>query len=192
MEFQQLLSERRSVRAFTGAPVSAEQRQILLEAAIRAPSACNLQSWHFYVVADRAKIEALYPTVYGAAWIQKAGLVVIVCTDADAITHRFGEKGSSLFCLQDTAAAMENLLLCAADLGLGGCWIGAFDPEACRVFAAIPDSRTPVAIAAIGEIAEKSPLRERRPLDEVVTVIGKETQPAHAQVAAGYDCVDRR
>lgn len=176
MDFQQLLNERRSVRAFTGAPVSAEQRQILLEAAVRAPSACNLQSWHFYVVADRAKIEALYPMVYSAAWIQKAGLAVIVCTDADAITHRFGERGSSLFCLQDTAAAMENLLLCAADLGLGGCWIGAFDPDACRAFAAIPDSRTPVAIAAIGEPVAKPPLRERRSLDEIVTVIGSETQ----------------
>lgn len=171
MEFQQLLEKRRCVRAFTGETVSAEQQRRLLEAAVRAPSACNMQSWHFYVIADRTKIEALCPAVYGGEWIRKAGLVVIVCTDAEAITRRFGERGASLFCLQDTAAAMENLLLAAADMGLGGCWIGAFDPAVCRDFVGIPEGRTPVAIAAVGVPAGETPLRERKPLEEVVTMI---------------------
>ena len=55
MEFTELLKHRASVRAFKKASITAEQVSALLEAGIRAPNACNYQSWHFYAVTDRAK-----------------------------------------------------------------------------------------------------------------------------------------
>lgn len=171
MELRTLLNERRSNRAFNGKPVTSAQVQELLYAATKAPNACNLQSWHFYAL-DQQKIADMVPTVYKGEWIKTAGVAFVVCTEDGALTSRFGERGK-LFAIQDTAAAMTMLLLRATDLGLTGCWIGAFDPDECRRFLSIPDTRTPVAIAMVGYADELPPLRERKPLEKVSTLCGE-------------------
>ncbi len=171
MELRTLLNERRSNRAFNGKPVTSAQVQELLYAATKAPNACNLQSWHFYAL-DQQKIADMVPTVYKGEWIKTAGVAFVVCTEDGALTSRFGERGK-LFAVQDTAAAMTMLLLRATDLGLTGCWIGAFDPDECRRFLSIPDTRTPVAIAMVGYADELPPLRERKPLEKVSTLCGE-------------------
>ena len=169
MEFNELIYERRSTRSFKDEPVTAEQIEKMLDAAIHAPNACNFQSWHFYVVKSesaRAKIGGMC-----GRWGLGASVVFVVCTDAAQLEARFGERGRDLFAVQDTAAAIENLLLCAADIGLGGCWVGAFDEAACREALDIPQGRRPVAIIPVGVPAEKPAMRARVDLSDVVTVI---------------------
>jgi len=172
MDFTKLYMEaRQSTRTFTGETVSVEMVQELLRAAVRAPNACNFQSWYFYVVFQK-DLTNLVPDVYRGEWILKAGVAIVVCTEDGKLADRFGERGR-MYAIQDTAAAMTMLLLEAADLGLAGCWLGAFDPEACRKILSIPENRTPVAIAIVGRAQDKLPMRERKPLEEVYTVVGE-------------------
>lgn len=171
--FEKLMHERRSVRSFNGRAVSESDIKKLLEAAINAPNACNYQSWHFYVIVGKEHIENLVPSVYRGEWLRKAGVVFVVCTDAKRLSDRFGERGSNLFAIQDTACAIDHLMLMAAEMGLGSCFIGAFDENECRRQLDIPDKRRPVAIIPVGYAAEIQPKRDRKPLSEVCTFIGR-------------------
>ncbi len=172
MEFSTLLDKRRSCRSYTGAPIKKKQLDYIMYAAVHAPSACNKQSWHFTVICDREKIKKFAPDYTVNNWIVNCGAVIIVSTDKEGIEKLAGERGKNLFSIQDTACAIENMLLAATDIGLAGCFIGAFDAVKCFDDYVKDDRYTPVAIVAIGEPTEEPPMRERRPMDEVVTVIG--------------------
>lgn len=171
MEFRELLYKRRSIRSFTGEKMTRSQLDYILEAAVRAPSACNYQSWHFTVVVGDGNIAKLYPEVYRGEWIKNASAVIVVSVDDERITERFGDRGRDLFALQDTACAMNNILLAAADIDFGGCFIGAFDEDKCREVLGL--KYRPVAIAALGKPTAEPALRERKPMNEVVDWIGE-------------------
>lgn len=168
MEFNELIYKRCSVRAFTDRAVTREEIDKLLTAATRAPSACNMQSWHFYAVTDPS-VKAKF-SEFCAPWVATAPVVFAVCTDEEQIVGKFGDR-AKIFPIQDTALAIENLLLAAADMGLGGCFIGAFDGEKCRSVLGIPEKLGIVALVPIGEAQSEPPMRERKPLEEVVTYI---------------------
>lgn len=168
MEFNELIYKRRSVRSFTDRTVSREEIDILLTAATRAPSACNMQSWHFYAVTD-ADVKSGF-SEFCAPWVATAPVVFVVCTDEEQIITRFGDR-AKIFPIQDTALAIENMLLAAADMGLGGCFIGAFDAEKCRKALKIPEKLGIVALVPIGEAKAEPQDRGRKPLGDVVTYI---------------------
>lgn len=182
MEYKELLEKRRSVRSFTGAGIPAEALRAILYAGMRAPNACNYQSWHFYCVRGPENISQLVPKVYGGTWMATAGCVVALCIKPRRLEERFGERGR-MFAIQDTAAAAENMLLQASELGYGGCWVGAFDEDACREALAIPADETPVILLPLGVPEVEPPLRDRLPLEEVVTFIG-DAPAAQEQPAA--------
>jgi nitroreductase len=173
MDFWQVLEDRHSVRSFEAAEVPAAAVDRLLEAAIRAPSAGNRQPWHFYVVRDPAARQGLAAAAYGQRFISEAPVVIVVCADAEQSAGRYGQRGRELYCLQDTAAATEHILLAAVALGLGGCWVGAFDEhEAARVLN-LPRHHRPVAIVPIGKPTARPASRtSRRPMSSVATCLG--------------------
>ena len=128
--FIELAKTRRSIRKFKEQDVSKEQLMQLINAAQAAPSAGNCQPWHFYVVKNK-KIQAKFTEIaYYQGFINAASACIIVCTDSKRSECRYAERGKNLYCLQDTAAAVQNILLCAASMGLGTCWVGAFDEDA--------------------------------------------------------------
>lgn len=174
MEFTELLQKRTCIRSYTDTPVTKEQMHAILEAGVRAPNACNFQSWHFYAVCDKALIDGFYPDIARIPWIANISLVIVVCMKDEVVntlTERFGERGR-MFAIQDSAGAVNHMLLRAADLGLGGCWIGPMDVEKCKSHLHISEDHTPVAILTIGTPSADMPLRDRKTLEEVVTVIG--------------------
>ncbi|MDD4124364.1 MAG: nitroreductase family protein [Eubacteriales bacterium] len=175
MEFTELLNKRTCVRSYRNEPVTDEQMREILEAGIRAPNACNYQSWHFYAVRDKDIINSFNPEIARIPWISDIPLLIVICVDetaAGALVGKFGERGR-LFAYQDTAGAANHILLKAADLGLGGCWIGPMNAEKCSERLNIAENHTPVAILTIGTPAIEMPVRDRKPLDDVITVIGK-------------------
>ena len=190
MEFSKVISARRSTRKFTDDPVSADQINALLEAAIAAPNACNMQSWHFYVVTDPAVKSQLAEEKAIAEWATTAPVLFVVCTAADEIVSLFGEIGEKLFAIQDTACAIENILLCAADMGLGGCFMGAFKRELVERIVGIKSGHKPIAVVPIGKPAAELPARPRNPLEKAVTFVGNpETAEAQTKDCAyrGYE-----
>lgn len=167
MDFWSVLERRHSMRAFQSAPVSDEAVERILDAAIRAPSAGNRQPWHFVIVRNARAKAALEQAAYGQSFVSEAPVVIVVCAEPERSAARYGERGRRLYCLQDTAAAVENILLAATALGLGACWVGAFDEAAAARAVALPEHFRPVALVPLGVPAESPEATPRRTLDEV-------------------------
>jgi len=162
------IQSRRSVRAFTTEPVSDKEVKQLIDAARQAPSAGNIQPWEFVVVRDPQIKRGLSAAALDQTFIEKAPVVIVVCANQLRSARGYGSRGVNLYCLQDTAAATQNMLLAACALGLATCWIGAFQEEEARRVLNIPNNIRPVAIIPVGHSAQKPEAPERRPLSEII------------------------
>lgn len=169
MYFAELCKKRKSCRSYDDTPVTEEEVQTILRAAVAAPSACNMQSWYFYVLRSTESREKLSGLC--AEWVKNAPIVLVVCTNGNEIINRFGDRARDLFVLQDTALASENIMLQAADIGLGSCFIGAFNEDGIREVLRIPPDKRPVGLIPIGHSTDDNPKRERKPLEEKYTIL---------------------
>lgn len=169
MEFAEVIGRRRSVRHFNNR-LAVEDGDIraLLEAAVTAPSAGNIQPWRFFVVRSTAARQRL-ASALGQRWAAAAPVVIVVAVDPRPCAARYGDRGEYLYALQDTAAAVENILLAAVDRGLASCWIGAFDETRVAEAVGAVAPVTPIAVLPIGHSAESAGKPSRRPLDEITT-----------------------
>jgi len=171
MEFSEVIAKRRSVRHFNAKlDVSETDIRDLLEAAVSAPTAGNIQPWRFTVVRSIEGRERLAGALR-QRWATNAPVVIVVSVDPRPCAARYSDRGERLYCIQDTAAAVENILLAAVDKGLGSCWIGAFDSEAVREAIGALAPIEPIAILPVGYSAESAGRPARRPLAEVATWI---------------------
>jgi nitroreductase len=168
LELFEAIRLRRSIRAFTEEEVSEEEIRKLLKAARSAPSAGNIQPWSFVVVRDANTKRRLAEAALNQFFIEKAPVVIVVCTDWNRSGQGYGSRGTNLYCIQDTAAATQNMLLATVALGLGACWVGAFQEDIVRVVLSVPKGLRPVAIVPVGRPAEKPNPPHKRPLEEVV------------------------
>jgi len=162
------IRSRRSVRTFTNQPVSDEEVMKLIDAARWAPSAGNIQPWEFTVVRDPEIKRELSAAALDQTFIKEAPVVIVVCANQLRSARGYGSRGVNLYCLQDTAAATQNMLLAAYALGLATCWIGAFQEEEAKKVLKIPNGVRPIAIIPVGHPAEKPEAPDRRPLNEIV------------------------
>jgi len=162
------IKSRRSVRAFTREDVSEEEVEKLIDAARWAPSAGNIQPWEFIVVRKPQIKRGLSIAALDQTFIEEAPVVIVVCANQIRSGHGYGARGVHLYCLQDTAAAIQNMLLAACALGLATCWVGAFREEEAKKALNLPEGVRPVAIIPVGHPAEKPLARSRRPLSEII------------------------
>ncbi len=162
-----ILRQRYSCRSFSPDPMAEADLAWVLEAARWAPSAGNLQPWRFVVVKGGTARQQLARAA-GQDFLAAAPVVIAVCAVAEESAARYGRRGRSLYCLQDTAAATQNILLAATELGLGSCWVGAFDEAAAAAALALPPGWRPVALVPLGRALERPASRARRPLAELV------------------------
>ncbi|MCW4048075.1 MAG: nitroreductase family protein [Candidatus Bathyarchaeota archaeon] len=168
MDLSEAIKGRRSVRAYKKQDVPQEAIEKLLEAATWAPSAGNLQPWQFVVVRAQAVKAKLSKAALNQKDVEEAPVVIVVCADEQRSSARYGLRGKTLYCIQDTAAAVQNLLLTAYSYGLGSCWIGAFDEDAVKAAVKAPEGVRPVAIVLVGYADESPKPPSRRRLDQVV------------------------
>jgi nitroreductase len=168
MHTRTLFERRFSCRSFDTTPPDRESVAAVLEAARWAPSGGNLQPWRFVVVLDSDQRRALARAASGQAFLANAPVVVTVCAVPEESASEYGPRGRDLYCLQDTAAAAQNILLAATDRGLGSCWVGAFEEAAVARVLELPRNWRPVALIALGRPAEMEPRRTRRSQNEVV------------------------
>jgi nitroreductase len=140
---------RRSVRSFTGEPVSREDLMKILRAGMSAPSAVNVQPWAFIVVTERETLDELCDKLPYAKMLDKAGAAIIVCgiPDKDAVYSR-------KYWVMDCSAATENILLAAHALGLGAVWTAVYVEEerirTVRNILGIPETIIPLNVVPIG------------------------------------------
>lgn len=144
------LMSRKSIRSFTGESVDRESVEILLKAAMAAPSAMNSQPWVYIVVDDGAKKDALADALPYAKMLKSAGVGIVICGDMS----RALPSPMTDFWMQDCSAATENLLLAAEALGLGAVWTGVYPnpaaADAVRSVIELPENVIPFCVIPVG------------------------------------------
>ena len=168
MNVLEAIKERRSVRAFTDNKVSDEDIKQLLEAARWAPSAGNTQPLELVIVKAAVTKQKLSEAALNQSLIQQASIVIVVCADVTRSSRGYGIRGELLYSIQDTAAATENILLAAQELGLTTCWIGAFHEKEVAKIINAPKSVKPIAIIPVGYPAFRPVVPQKRALNEIV------------------------
>ena len=153
MDILDAIRGRRSIRRFQRTPIPETLLGTLEDSLLEAPSAGNLQSRRFYFVFRDETRRRLAHAGYGQEFIEEAPLAVVCCADL-TLVKPYGERGRSLYCLQDVAASVQNLMLAAYSLGLGTVWVGAFDEKEASRILNLPDHLRPVAIVPVGYPAE--------------------------------------
>ena len=164
MEFFDLIKKRYSVRAYQSKPVEEEKLQQVLEAANLAPTAANRQPFKIIVIHTKGR-EAELKRIYHREWFSQAPLVIGICAAASEAWSRMDGKNYADI---DATIVMDHLILAATDLGLGTCWIAAFDPAAARGILGLPDDVEPVAFTPLGYPADEMKMKKRKSLEEIV------------------------
>lgn len=134
---------------------------------LQGTSKSQLQPWEFVVVKDKKKKEKLWDAALKQNHVRDAPVVIVVGANIRKSSMRYGERGERLYCIQDTAAAIQNMLLAAHALGLGACWVGAFDEETVRLICGFPENIRPVALLPIGYPREKPAIPTRTPFQDM-------------------------
>jgi nitroreductase len=164
MDFFQLIAARYSVRAYQPDPVPAALLNQVLEAARLAPTAANRQPFTLIVLRTAGRQTEL-KRVYNRDWFVGAPLVIAACgLPGKAWVRRDGKNYMDV----DVTIALDHLILAATDLGLGTCWVAAFDPAAAREVLCLPDTVEPIAFTPLGYPADDLRPKERKPLPDLV------------------------
>lgn len=162
MDFLELVRNRYSVRAYKKVPVEDEKLKQILEAARLAPTGANRQSFQLVVVHTAGREQEL-SLIYNRPWFVQAPVIICACALARE-GQPFREGGS----YRDAAIVMDHLILAATSLGLGTCWIGAFDPAAARDILGLPEEAKPVVCATVGYADDNPKPKTRKPIEELV------------------------
>lgn len=168
MDLFEVIAQRRSVRSYRDKDVEEEKLAQVLGAARLAPSAGNRQEWRFVVVRDAELRQRLMEAARGQQFVGDAPVVIAACA---------AEHGHVMSCghasfLVDVPIALEHIALAARALGLGTCWVGAFDQRMVRDVLDIPDSVEVVQLMALGYPTEWPEPKDRKSMDQIVSYDG--------------------
>ncbi|RPI94875.1 MAG: nitroreductase [Chloroflexi bacterium] len=165
MQYSELIAARCSVRAYRPDPVEDEKLQCIRQAAHLAPTAANRQPIQL-VALHTAGHEVEIGHIYHRPWFVQAPLVIAVCVISSQAWVRDSDRFNAR--LIDAAIVADHLILAATNLGLGTCWIAAFDVEAARSVLGLPAEVEPVIFTPLGYPADSPGPKIRKPLDELV------------------------
>lgn len=166
MEFVEVLTQRRSVRAYKPQPVEENKLTRVFQAANMAPSAGNLQAYKVFVVREQAKRDDLAKAAHDQGFIAQAPVCLIFCADPDRSAAKYGKRGKELYSVQDATIAGTFAMLAAVDLGLATVWVGDFDEQKVQQVLSAKSVR-PVAMFSLGYAAEQPEPSPRRALEEI-------------------------
>ena len=174
MTFMELARNRYSERHFDTRPVEDEKLQMILEAGRIAPTACNNQPQHIYVLKSPAALEKARIT---KASLYSCPLVLLVCYDSETVWKNPGDRCYELYNAgeQDASIVAASMMFEAEDLGIHSLWIRGFDSRSVIDTFELPANHIPVMMLALGYPSEDSrPAHlhaKRKPLDETVIVL---------------------
>ena len=165
MSAYETIKNRGSIRRYKAEPIPERTLETVLDSARLAQSAANRQPWHFVVVTGEASKKALVDVARQQSFVGRAAAVIVCIADPEASAKVGPFEGF----LIDVAIAIENMALTAWELGIGSCWIGAYDePEAKRVLG-IPDHLRVVSLLTLGYRDEDPKPKSRKALNEIVS-----------------------
>lgn len=168
MDTEEAILTRRSVRSYARKVVDREKLGRVLQAGRAAPCAGNIMNWFFIVVDDDAKKDALSHASFDQDWMAQAPLHIVLVSKPDDIVRNYGIRGERLYDIQGIAAVAENMLICAHAIGLGACWVSAFDEDKVKSILSIPLEMRPQAIITLGYATEQPATPLKHKIDKLV------------------------
>jgi nitroreductase len=163
MDVFEAISIRRSVRKYKEIAVEEEKLEKILESARIAPSAANRQEWKFIVVKDQEKREKLSIAAHGQKFVKEAPITIVACSTESEKIMPCGQYAYTV----DISIAVSFMILQATELGLGTCWLGAFDEEQVKIALDIPANIRVPAMFTLGYANENPGQRPRKILKEI-------------------------
>ncbi|MDD5217585.1 MAG: nitroreductase family protein [Candidatus Omnitrophica bacterium] len=159
METLEAVAKRASVRDYMNQPVPRDILEKLVDAGRRAPSARAVEPWEFVVITERGTLDTLAGIISTGVFLKQAtACIVVFCQDTK-------------YYLEDGSAATENILIAAADLGLGACWIAGdkkpYAAQVCELLGGTPDLKL-VSLISVGWPAEDIRQNKHRPIHQVL------------------------
>src|SRR3989344_4773124 len=152
----EIIRTRRSIRKYKEKAVPWDNVVEILQAAKYAPFAGNILNCKFIVVKNEEKRKSIAEASVQQYWMQDAPIHIVVVGEPEKAERYYGTRGARLYTIQGAAAAIENMLLTAHSLGLGSCWVGAFDEEEIRRLCNLPEHVNVQGIVTIG-YADETP-----------------------------------
>ncbi len=149
MQLSEAIEQRRSIRSYKKDAVPEGMIKSILHAGHMAPSAGNLQARDFIIITEDATKKKLCEHALNQKFIEEAPVCIIVCANMDRSRKKYREKGE-LYAIQDASISAMNMMLQAFDLGLGTCWVGAFDDRRVIEMFKLPMGVFPIALLPIG------------------------------------------
>lgn len=163
MTVLEAIRKRYSCRAYQDKPIEQEKLQEIFEAARLAPSAKNLQDWHFVVVTDKKIKHQLAEAANNQSFLENAGAIIIACSNSSEVM-RCGQAVGPI----DVAIALEHIALQATQLQLATCWIGSFYPEKVKPIVGIPKNIAIIELIAVGYPADSRKEPKREPIEKIL------------------------
>jgi len=161
LDFIEIVKKRRSIRKYKIDQISEKQLKYVIEAARLAPSWANRQSWKFIIVTD----QMLKRKITMRDWAAEAPIVIVGIADPKLS----GTRADKHYYLLDMGIAMEHMMLAAAELGLGTCWIGGqFNEDIVRETLKIPRQYRVVALMPLGYPDEEPSPKERKEVKDII------------------------
>ena len=164
MDVFSAINRRRSVRAYKAAEVEEEKLKKILEAGRLSPSASNRQDWKFIVVRNMEARKKLAKAAFGQSFVGEAPVVIVACGTEPKTTMACGQPTHTV----DVSIACAFMILEAYELGLGTCWVGAFNEDEVKKVLKIPESVRVVAVIPLGYPDEDPSQRSRKDPDDVI------------------------
>jgi nitroreductase len=156
---------RKSVRRYLNETVEEDKLLAVLEAGRLAPSASNRQEWRLIIVKDTETKKKLAEAANSQSFIAEASVVIAACAETDEHVMSCGQACYPI----DVAIALDHMTLAAVELGLGTCWIGAFDESKVKQILGVPAEIRVIALMPLGYPYDSSVANKRRlPLKEIV------------------------
>ncbi len=164
MDVSTAISQRSSVRAYKASDIEEDKLKKVLEAARLSPSASNRQDWKFIIVKSKETKKKLAKAAFGQPFIGEAPVVIVACGTETKAVMGCGQPTHTV----DVSIACAFMILQAYELGLGTCWIGAFDQDETKKILNIPEHVRVVAVIPLGYPNQPILKKIRKNLDQIV------------------------
>jgi nitroreductase len=164
MDVFEAIKERKSIRKYKNTEVEDEKLQKILEAARIAPSAANRQEWKFLVVKNQETRDKLVEAANGQKFVGTAPITIVACSTESERVMPCGQYAYTV----DLSIAVSFMILEATELGLGTCWLGAYDEGKVKEILGIPDEIRVPAMFTLGYADENPAPRPRKDFDDIV------------------------
>lgn len=164
MDVLEAIMSRRSIRKYTGEPISEQDLETILRAGFQAPSAHNIQPWEFIVIKDKSKHESIAKVHTYAKMLPQAEACIIVCGDKN-------KQSTTGLLIEDCSAAIQNILLAAHGIGLGAVWCGLYPAvhltKVVKKVCLLPNNIVPVGMVVLGHKGEEKKQMDKYNIEKI-------------------------